>query len=767
MQKNTKEDNKTIEKKLKNIGLDLENIPESLLNIEKIKYKAIKAYEDNNYKVYKHVNIKDIEILITPADRLDDLNEKLKKALPLAFYLNSESEETIEQYTTFLNMIRRLDLEKMKIIEDEQKKLNKTIPYEIKYKNNYIWQIYYSEIEDKYFMLFSSNEDNAEALFYLIKKKIAAQKTKKKETIYVPVTHMEYTNKMIKKAQITDLENYLWFFTKEWPSIYEVYNQKEEETIQIIGKTEIYEEVKSIYKITLKDKEEAVKKFKLLKALFILQSTDGTGYNFKASINEEGSLDFYYNSKKITYENLSEFIKQEVEEKQENTEKTFNENILKIENLELLKETVRKQKDEFIQKEKQITNFLECKKSFFGKVKYFFKKENKISKPKQVNIIQENEETKTVQINPIERIEKKDLYTIEDLLKVCENLLKEETKLKNMQMDIKALENKKENLQRKIQNATLYINEIESHKKSIFDFWKFTNKDEVNMLMEAEKQEQENKRKLEKQFSFEEDIEELGKKVDEKQREIFSKNECDAVYAILNDIDTFNILNKEKILKKDDTQITKKIKALKEEYANNIEEIEVKDFDIFGNIAQDKTKTKILKGNKHREIEKDKYKILGIKSETTIEEYKENVENYRKLLKEANGKMISPYNISVYKVTKEGENLNEKGFEILNINLADEIQKSEIKGEKLNLYKINIKEKMPVIFYTNIMFYDNLNKTLPLGMDVQTKTLIELQNYNLKPISQKEFYTNIIKSDYENQIKQIKVYEYDLTIQGN
>ena len=324
MQKNTKEDNKTIEKKLKNIGLDLENIPESLLNIEKIKYKAIKAYEDNNYKVYKHVNIKDIEILITPADRLDDLNEKLKKALPLAFYLNSESEETIEQYTTFLNMIRRLDLEKMKIIEDEQKKLNKTIPYEIKYKNNYIWQIYYSEIEDKYFMLFSSNEDNAEALFYLIKKKIAAQKTKKKETIYVPVTHMEYTNKMIKKAQITDLENYLWFFTKEWPSIYEVYNQKEEETIQIIGKTEIYEEVKSIYKITLKDKEEAVKKFKLLKALFILQSTDGTGYNFKASINEEGSLDFYYNSKKITYENLSEFIKQEVEEKQENTEKTYN-----------------------------------------------------------------------------------------------------------------------------------------------------------------------------------------------------------------------------------------------------------------------------------------------------------------------------------------------------------------------------------------------------------------------------------------------------------
>lgn len=634
MLKDTKEDSKTIEKKLKSIGLDLENIPNSLLNIEKIKYKPVKTYEDNNYKVYKYVNIKDIEILITPSDRLDDLNQKLKRALPLAFYLKSENEETIEQYTTFLNMIRKLDLEKLKSIEQEQKMLSKEIPYEIKYKNNYIWQIYYSEIENKYFMLFSSNENNSEALFYLIKKKIAMQKSKKSEKIYVPITHMEYSNKNLKKSEIADLENYLWFFTKEWPSIYEVYNEKGEQNIEILGKTVVYEKVKSMYKITLENKEKASEQFKLLKALFILQSTDGMEYNFKTIINERGSLDFCYNLKKITYENLPEFIRQEAQVKQEKINKIFSENILNAERLELLKETIKKQKEEYLLKEKQITNFLECKKSFFGRVKYFFKKDAKTNKLKEIKSVEEKEE-KSIEIGVVEQIEAKDFYTIEDLLKICEILSKQETKLKNMQMDIKALENKKENLEKKIQNATLYINEIESHKKSIFDFWKFTNKDEVTLLNEGELKENEKKNILKRKFDYEEDLEEFGKKVDLKQREIFTKSECDAMFAILNDLPTFNILNKEKILKKDINQIEKRLKILKQEYNENVEEIEGKDFDIFGNIAQDKTKIKILNNVKHREVQKDKFNILSVNNDTTVEEYKENLDNYRKLLKES------------------------------------------------------------------------------------------------------------------------------------
>ena len=84
-------------------------------------------------------------------------------------------------------------------------------------------------------------------------------------------------------------------------------------------------------------------------------------------------------------------------------------------------------------------------------------------------------------------------------------------------MDINALELKKESLERKIKNATLYINEIESHKKSLFDFWKFTNKDEANLLNKGEEDENKNQNKLKKTFNFEDEIEEFGRKVDLKQ----------------------------------------------------------------------------------------------------------------------------------------------------------------------------------------------------------------------------------------------------------
>ena len=434
MKKNTKEDNKIIEEKLKEIGLNLAKIPDSLLNVESIKYKPLKSYEDNNYKVYKYVDVKNIDILITPVDRLDDLNEKLKKALPLSYYIDTKNEETIEQQETFNEMIENLNLEKFDEIEKEQEELKEKIPYEIKYQNNYIWQIYYSDIDDKYFMLHSSNERNSEALFYLIKKKLS----KKKEMVYIPISHLEYTNNVLNKTEIADLENYLWFFTKEWPSIYEVYDAKNKVNIEIIGKTKVYNNVKSTYKISLKNKEEAKEFYNLTKALFILQSNDEMQYDFKPVLNNEGTLDFCYNLKKINYTNLSEFIRQEVEVKQDKIEKIENENIINAEKLEILKQTVEKQKEEDLLKEKQIANFLECKKSFFGRVKFFFKKGKNIKKKnteeKIKELLKDEEQESNIKHHP--KIEKKKLYTIEDLLTVCYSLKDVETALKNMEMDI-------------------------------------------------------------------------------------------------------------------------------------------------------------------------------------------------------------------------------------------------------------------------------------------------------------------------------------------
>lgn len=759
MQKNTKEDSKELEEKLKYIGLNLEKIPKCFENNEKIKYRPLKTYEDNNYKVYKYVDVKEIEIYITPVDRLESLNEKLKTAMPISYYMNLYGEENLEQYTEFLNMISHLNTDKIESIEKEQKTLNAQIPYEIKYKNNYIWQIYYSDVEDKYFMLYSSNENNTECLFYLIKRKIEAQRARKKELIYVPISHMEYSNKLLKKSEIADLENYLWLFTKEWPNIYEVYNQNNELSLEILGTTEVFDGVRSIYKITLKDKEEAGKVFKLIKALFILKSNGEYEYDFKTLINEEGSLDFCYNMQKITYDNLSEFIRKEVETKQERIKETYEKNIMLAENLELLKETVKKQNEEYLLKEKQITQFLECKRTFFGRVKYFFGKGKKVKKEE----LQESKEEKSIQIEELQTIEKKDFYTIEDLLKVCEMLKAEQTKYKNYEMDIKALENRKQNLEKKIQNATLYINEIESHKKSIFDFWKFTNKDEVNMLTEAEINENQNKGKLKKAFNYKEDLEDFGKYIDSKQRDAFSKNECDAVFACLNDLYSFNILNKEKVAKREDNRIKKKLESLQNEYIENIDIITEKDFDIFGNVAQDKTKIKVLNNNKHREIEKDKYKILGVNPEITLEEYKDNIDNYRKLLNEAYGKVVSPYDMHIY-MECSGE-LNEKALNIMNINPKDELVKITDEAET-NIYKINIKENMPVIFYSNIMYYDNLNKTLPLGMDIGTKVLIDLKKFDMKLVSRKDFKMNVLKDEFANEVKLIHMYEYDIEIKA-
>ena len=66
---------------------------------------------------------------------------------------------------------------------------------------------------------------------------------------------------------------------------------------------------------------------------------------------------------------------------------------------------------------------------------------------------------------------------------------------------------KLETLERKIKNATEYLEEIDKHKKSIFEFWKYSNKDEVQALEEGE-EEIINVKPHSQIFDFEEDFEE-------------------------------------------------------------------------------------------------------------------------------------------------------------------------------------------------------------------------------------------------------------------
>ena len=759
MSKTTKEEQKDITEKLKKIKLDIDNIPDIFRIEKKVEYKPLQEYDNTNYKIYHYVDVMDIEIYLTPTTRLEETIVKYKKAEPLTNYLQPDNKELIGNYIKFIELLKQLDMEKLKKLEKQQKEFNKEKPYQIKYKDNFIWEIYYSELDDKYFMMFPTDEGQVESLFFLIKKQIELKKSKKREMIYVPINNMQYTSGILKKSEIADLENYLWYFTKDWPVVYEIQNKEKTKSLQVIGNVEIYDRIKSNYKMVFNTKEEAQEYFKLIKALFILESNAEEEYKFKALINEKGNLSFYLNHNEIKYNNLSEFIKNEVYNKKQKLIQVSNANLLNTERLVTLKEIIAKQNIEYLAKEKQIALYLKCKKSFFGRINYFFKSKKK---KKEVIYKSENINQENVKIKQQEKFEEKDLYTIEDLLKICTILQKEEKELKNKELDIKALENKEENLERKIKNATIYINEIESHKKSIFDFWKFTNKDEVPLLTESEKNDMNGENeKLKKVFSYDEDIEKVGKKIDGIQRNIFSEKECDAIFAIYNDLNSFKIDRKEKKLKKDEKIVENSLKQKKMEYEQDYDTLKEKDFDIFGSLSEDNTKIKTLNNQKHREIEKDKYQVLDIHPNTTVKEYEDNIHHFEKILEGAYNKMVSPYDIKLFKAAKE--ELIDKNWIIMNMNSEKEINNFlQEKSENIILNCINLKENMPAIFYSNIMFYENLNKTLPEGMDISQCVLLDLKQCEFKLIGRKDFYINFEKNEYENEIKLVQLYEYSL-----
>lgn len=99
-------------------------------------------------------------------------------------------------------------------------------------------------------------------------------------------------------------------------------------------------------------------------------------------------------------------------------------------------------------------------------------------------------------------------------------------------------------MERKIKNAILYIEEIDKHNKSIFEFWKFTNKDEKQALAEGtgEAEESENMR-IEKTFKIETDFEEFSIRTDSNQRKKLTKEQCDAIFLTqTNILEQINII---------------------------------------------------------------------------------------------------------------------------------------------------------------------------------------------------------------------------------
>lgn len=750
-----------IEEKLEYIGLDLENIPKKFMEFEPLEFRVPKSYDEKQYKQYRYVPVNDIQILITPTNRSDDLKMKYKKAQPFFEYLDSEHEENIENYTTFLRMLRQINVSDIEKIEKEQDNLNKKIPFKVKFEGNYLWQIYYSENTKKYFMLVPTEDTDYSTFFYLIKKQIEDNPNDK---IFVPIRNLSYSTKYFKKSEFEDISNYLWLFTKDWPFIYEVYNKKDEMNIIVVGETEVYENIKSQYRIKIKSEKEAKQLYRLLKAMFILQTELPEYYTFKTNINKKGSIDFYHEDDIIEYENMPQWISEECKKgipKNEMAEEVIEESNIKLEKLKVI---AKQQEEEYLAKEKQITTFLECKKSFFGKFKYYFK----YGKKKNKEIIEEKieEEKEVSPKHKNEEFHKKDNYTIEELIEIYKKYEEKENLLKNIVMDINALKLKNKNTKKKIENATAFIKEIDSHKKSIFEFWKYSNKDEVATLTEGETEEVNIIKKISKVFNYKDDFEEFGKTMDKVQRKALSKKETDSVFLTTTNL--INIINKVKNNEVSKKDIEQNLKELKEEAEDEEILMENEEFNIFGGVLKESTKISKLANKKHRETLKNKFNILEIDKTTKPLGYKLSLEQIIEQIKQAINKVVVSEDLPIYKAM-ENEKIIPNYFNIFNINPDDEVkQLLKLEGNKAKLYKFNLIRGINAISYTNCIFYDNQNKTLPIGQDVSSKILIDMSKMKLKLKEKKVF--KILefedeKDDFSNiKIKTIMLVEYDANI---
>lgn len=764
MPKKTVENNETIKGKLEYLGLDLDKIPKSIKQYKPLEFRIPKFYDEKQYRQYRYVPIKDIQILLSPTNRMDEIEEKYKKASPLADYLDSESEENIIKHTTFLNMLNNFNIEDVEKVEEEQVNLNKKIPFKVKYENNYLWQIYYSENTDQYFMLVPTEDSDYSTFFYLLKKQLEKRKTGK---IFVPIRNSEYTNEFLKKSEFEDIENYLWLFTKDWPLIYEVYDKNDNLSIQIVGETEVYQKIKSPYRIKLESKDQANEFYKLLKAMFILQTEIPHYFDFKTNIGKGGEIEFYIEDRKIEYGNIVEWINSEYSlglDKETEAEELINKNSKRLQNLKV---EIAAQEIEYLAKEKQISTFLECKKTFFGKFKYYFKYSKKKNKNKmkneEVEEVTDVEDKEDMEELPKRRRAKKENYNIEELVALYKEIDKKETELKNIMMDINSLKLKNKNMQKKIENATAYIAEIDSHKKSIFEFWKYSNKDEMSSLPEGEEEEVNIIKKITKTFDYEEDLEKLGKTMDKMQRKNLTKDETDGVYITTTSL--LPLLNKIKINEFQPKDIENALKEIKKEAIEEKTLSEKEEFDIFGGLLQDPTKVSKIKNKKHRELPKDKFNILEISKNTKQIGFKLSLENVIANIKSALTKVVVPEDVPVYKAIID-DKIDDRQINVFDINPENEINQA-IKNEdnKINFYKINLKEGTNAVSYTNCIFYDNQNKTLPVGQDLSTKILVDISKLNLTLKNKSKFKIVQFEDEHDDfskiEIKTINVFEFD------
>ena len=112
MPKKTSEKLDEFKENLKYLGLEnFDKARNQFENYEPLRFRIPKFYDEKQYRQYRYIPIKDIQILLTPTNRLDDIQQKYKNASPIFEYLDTENEENYIKHTTLLKMIKDLKIE--------------------------------------------------------------------------------------------------------------------------------------------------------------------------------------------------------------------------------------------------------------------------------------------------------------------------------------------------------------------------------------------------------------------------------------------------------------------------------------------------------------------------------------------------------------------------------------------------------------------------------------------------------------------------------
>ena len=102
----------------------------------------------------------------------------------------------------------------------------------------------------------------------------------------------------------------------------------------------------------------------------------------------------------------------------------------------------------------------------------------------------------------------------------------------------------------------------------------------------------------------------------------------------------------------------------------------------------------------------------------------------------------------VYKAASEKIELDT--MQTVSLDGKDEIEKfikEQNEINKIYLYKIKLPKGTNYIAYTNIIFFDNKNMTLPIGMNLSNQILIDLSELELQEVNKKK----LSKIEFEDE----------------